>query len=83
MVNSCNKRVPLHNSSQESLTGKKSRPANHNETYLMEKLEHVRSTIIRVVSEGFKDPKIPTWWTSFKEGTFKDFLSQYKKEVNF
>lgn len=75
--------MSLYNFSQESLTGRKRRPADRDETYLVEKLEHARSTIIRVVSEGFKDPKIPTWWTSFKEGTFNDFLSQYKKEVKF
>lgn len=44
-------------------------------------MEHIQSTIIRVASDGFRVPKVPTWWTSFKEGTFKDFLAEYRKEV--
>ncbi|XP_076548743.1 lipid droplet defective isoform X1 [Osmia lignaria lignaria] len=51
-----------------------------NETYLLEKWDHVQSTVIRVATEGFKDVKVPLWWSSFKEGTFEDFLSHYKKE---
>ncbi|XP_043253492.1 retinal-specific phospholipid-transporting ATPase ABCA4 isoform X1 [Colletes gigas] len=54
--------------------------SEYNDAYLEERLDHIRSTIIRVASDGFKEPKIPTWWTSFKEGTYKDFLSQYEKE---
>lgn len=50
-------------------------------SYLLKKLEHVESTIIRAASEGYKDPKVPIWWTSFKEGTLEDFLAQYRKEV--
>ncbi|XP_076176197.1 lipid droplet defective isoform X2 [Ptiloglossa arizonensis] len=53
---------------------------NFNETYFLELLDRVQSMIIRVASEGFKEPKVPAWWTSFKEGTFQDFLSRYKKE---
>ncbi|OAD61200.1 ATP-binding cassette sub-family A member 13 [Eufriesea mexicana] len=53
---------------------------DYNQTYILETIDHVESTMIRVASEGFKEPKIPTWWTSFKEGTFEDFLSRYKKE---
>ncbi|XP_053973403.1 uncharacterized protein LOC128873691 isoform X1 [Hylaeus volcanicus] len=54
--------------------------AEMNETYLEEKLADIRSTIIRVAANGWKDPKVPTWWTSFEESTLKDLLSQYKKE---
>ncbi|XP_033187616.2 lipid droplet defective isoform X1 [Bombus vancouverensis nearcticus] len=53
---------------------------NYDEIYLLEKLQHIESTIIRAASEGFKDPKVPAWWISFKEGTFEDFLTLYKKE---
>ncbi|KZC04437.1 ATP-binding cassette sub-family A member 13 [Dufourea novaeangliae] len=60
----------LHNNSRE-----------FNETYLLERIDRMQSTFVRIMSEGFKEPKVPTWWTSFKEGTFKDFLTQYKKEM--
>ena len=51
-----------------------------NESYLADRMEHIQSTIIRVASDGFRVPKVPTWWTSFKEGTFKDFRAEYRKE---
>ncbi|XP_017788277.1 PREDICTED: uncharacterized protein LOC108570860 [Habropoda laboriosa] len=56
------------------------KPSGYNESYLLDRMQHTQSTIIRVTSEGFKEPKIPPWWTSFKEGTFQAFLSHYKKE---
>ncbi|CAK9819447.1 ATP-binding cassette sub-family A member 13 [Anthophora plagiata] len=58
----------------------KNRSRDYNETYILDRMQHIQSTIIRVASEGFKQPKVPPWWTSFKEGTFKDFVSHYKKE---
>ncbi|XP_078047717.1 lipid droplet defective isoform X2 [Augochlora pura] len=51
-----------------------------NETYFLERVDRLQSTIIRVISEGPRTPKIPMWWTSFKEGTFNDFLTHYRKE---
>nr|XP_012136751.1 PREDICTED: uncharacterized protein LOC100878441 isoform X3 [Megachile rotundata] len=69
--------LPLDAKHEESLvTGS----GEFNETYLMEKWDHAQSTIIRIASEGVKDLKAPLWWTSFKEGTFEDFLSHYKKQ---
>ncbi|CAL7936973.1 unnamed protein product [Xylocopa violacea] len=53
---------------------------SYNASYLFEVMDHFQWTFTRVVSEGFKEPKIPAWWTSFREGTFEDFLSEYKKE---
>jgi len=35
----------------------------------------------RVSLEGFREPKIPTWWTLFEEGTLKSFVTEYKKKV--
>ncbi|XP_032690190.1 uncharacterized protein LOC116853290 isoform X2 [Odontomachus brunneus] len=51
-----------------------------NEMQLLQKLQGFQTTLIRVLSEGYKQPKIPTWWTSFEEGTYKDFEAQYKKK---
>ncbi|XP_023289550.1 uncharacterized protein LOC105698871 [Orussus abietinus] len=48
-----------------------------NETYLLEKLDRFQSSVIRASSEPFRKPKVPTWWTSFEEGTLKDFLKLY------
>ncbi|XP_076641439.1 lipid droplet defective [Halictus rubicundus] len=59
-----------------SRTGEK----EFNETYLLERVDRMQSTIIRIISEGPREPKVPTWWTSFKEGAFNDFLAHYKKE---
>ena len=46
----------------------------------MEKVHKLQTTLIRIISEGFNDVKIPTWWTSFEEGTFKDFLVKYRSK---
>lgn len=51
------------------------------ETELLHRIQGFQATLIRVLSEDFKQPKIPTWWTSFEEGTLKDFVAQYKKKV--
>lgn len=51
------------------------------ETQLLQKLQGFQTTLIRVLSEGYKQPKIPVWWTSFEEGTYKDFAAKYKKQV--
>nr|XP_033323682.1 uncharacterized protein LOC117218991 isoform X1 [Megalopta genalis]XP_033323683.1 uncharacterized protein LOC117218991 isoform X1 [Megalopta genalis]XP_033323684.1 uncharacterized protein LOC117218991 isoform X1 [Megalopta genalis] len=59
-----------------SRTGEK----NFNETYFLERVDRLQSTIIRIISEGPRSPKVPMWWTSFKEGTFNDFLTHYRKE---
>ena len=53
----------------------------YDESYLLKKLARVESTIVRAASEGYKDPKVPIWWTSFREGSLEDFLAQYRKEV--
>ncbi|XP_020291877.1 uncharacterized protein LOC109858741 isoform X2 [Pseudomyrmex gracilis] len=50
------------------------------ETELLHRIQGFQATLIRVLSEDFKQPKIPTWWTSFEEGTLKDFVAQYKKK---
>ncbi|KAK9294638.1 hypothetical protein QLX08_010802 [Tetragonisca angustula] len=52
----------------------------YDESYLLKKLARVESTIVRAASEGYKDPKVPIWWTSFREGSLEDFLAQYRKE---
>nr|XP_031839600.1 uncharacterized protein LOC116430078 isoform X2 [Nomia melanderi] len=51
-----------------------------NETYLLEKMDHALWTVVHAASGGFKEPKVPAWWISFMEGTFKDFLAKYRKE---
>lgn len=51
------------------------------EEQLVQRIQKFQDTLIRVLSEGFKQLKIPAWWTSFKEGTLKDFVAQYKKKV--
>ncbi|XP_076284763.1 lipid droplet defective isoform X2 [Lasioglossum baleicum] len=51
-----------------------------NETFLLERVDRMQSTIIRIISEGPREPKVPSWWTSFKEGAFNDFVAHYKKE---
>ncbi|XP_014474957.1 PREDICTED: ATP-binding cassette sub-family A member 13 isoform X2 [Dinoponera quadriceps] len=48
--------------------------------YEMQWLYGFQTTLIRALSEGYKQPKIPTWWTSFEEGTYKDFVAQYKRK---
>ncbi|XP_076237165.1 lipid droplet defective [Calliopsis andreniformis] len=71
--------LPLDAKYEESLLLRnKSRESN--ESYVLEKTGHIQSMIIRIASEGFKQPKVPAWWTSFKEGTFNDFLAEYRKE---
>lgn len=52
-----------------------------NEIHLLNRIRKFQNTVIRVASEGFKEPKIPTWWTSFEEGTLKDFIAEYKRKV--
>ncbi|XP_033223873.1 phospholipid-transporting ATPase ABCA1 isoform X3 [Belonocnema kinseyi] len=61
------------NSGQENFTV-------YNKTYLMEKIYKFQTTLIRSMSEGFTDVKIPTWWSSFEEGTLKDFLLKYRSK---
>lgn len=51
------------------------------EMQLMQRIHGFQTTLIRVLSEGFKQLKIPIWWTSFEEGTLKDFNAEYKKKV--
>ncbi|KAG7198455.1 hypothetical protein KM043_005838 [Ampulex compressa] len=71
--------LPLDARFEESRVGNDpSAPVN--ETYLLEKTEHLQATLVRVFSEGSKDPKVPTWWTSFEGGTYKDFSAKYKKK---
>lgn len=48
---------------------------------LLRRVQGFQSTLIRVLSEGYKPPRIPTWWTSFEEGTLKDFIAHYKRKV--
>ncbi|XP_011868082.1 PREDICTED: uncharacterized protein LOC105562133 isoform X2 [Vollenhovia emeryi] len=50
------------------------------EAQLLQRVQTFQATLSRVSSEGFKPPKIPAWWTSFEEGTFKDFVAQYKRK---
>ncbi|XP_026675626.1 uncharacterized protein LOC108632621 isoform X2 [Ceratina calcarata] len=64
----------------EEVRPPKNLSGNYSDIYLQERMDHVQSTLIRIATEGFKTVKIPAWWTSFKEGTFEDFLSNYKKE---
>ncbi|XP_066598930.1 uncharacterized protein ldd isoform X2 [Prorops nasuta] len=51
-----------------------------NESFLLEKLYQLESTLIRASLEGFRTPKYPFWWTSFEEGTLKDFNALYKSK---
>ncbi|XP_015191826.1 PREDICTED: uncharacterized protein LOC107074670 isoform X2 [Polistes dominula] len=51
-----------------------------NASYFVDEVNNLASTLIHVSSEGYKNPKVPTWWTSFEEGTLKDFSFQYKKK---
>ncbi|KAL0111880.1 hypothetical protein PUN28_013230 [Cardiocondyla obscurior] len=50
------------------------------ETQLLQRVQEFQATLIRVLSEGYKQPKIPTWWISFEEGSLKDFNAHYKKK---
>lgn len=54
---------------------------NANEMQLLQRLQKFQTVLIHALSEGYKQPRIPTWWTSFEEGTYKDFVAQYKKKV--
>ncbi|KAK0086066.1 hypothetical protein PV325_003922 [Microctonus aethiopoides] len=54
--------------------------ASLNETYFMEQFERFQSTLVRILNEGYKQPKIPTWWTSFQESTLNDFKKQFKNK---
>ncbi|XP_076760468.1 lipid droplet defective [Xylocopa sonorina] len=71
--------LPLNVKYEEALAAMEY-SGNYNASYLFEVMNHCKGTFTRLVFEGFKEPKIPTWWTSFREGTFEDFLSEYKKE---
>jgi len=51
------------------------------ETYLFNRIRKFQNTVNRVSLEGFREPKIPTWWTLFEEGTLKSFITEYKKKV--
>ncbi|XP_035722982.1 uncharacterized protein LOC118441973 isoform X2 [Vespa mandarinia] len=51
-----------------------------NESYFVEEINSSLYTLIRVSLEGYKNLKVPTWWTSFEEGTLKDFSLEYKKK---
>lgn len=51
------------------------------EMQLLQRVQGFQITLIRVLSEGFKQLKIPIWWTSFEEGTLKDFNAEYKRKV--
>jgi len=53
-----------------------------NEEQLLQRVQGFQTTLIRTLSEGFKQPKVPTWWTSFEEGSLKNFIAQYKKKVD-
>ncbi|XP_028048892.2 uncharacterized protein LOC105837746 isoform X2 [Monomorium pharaonis] len=55
-------------------------PESVYEEQLLQSVQRFQDTLIRDMSEGFKQPKIPAWWTSFEEGTLKDFNAQYKKK---
>lgn len=48
---------------------------------LLQSVQGFQTTLIRVLSEGFKQLKVPVWWTSFEDGTLKDFNAEYKKKV--
>ncbi|XP_067204074.1 uncharacterized protein ldd isoform X2 [Linepithema humile] len=50
------------------------------EMQLFQRVQEFQNALIRVLSEGYKEPKIPTWWTSFEEGALKDFKAQYRKK---
>ena len=52
------------------------------EEQLLQRVQGFQTTLIRALSEGFKQPKVPAWWTSFGEGNLKNFIAQYKKKVN-
>lgn len=63
---------------------KNSGPENliiYNKTYLVEKMYKLQTTLIEIAAEGFKEVEVPTWWTSFMEGTLKEFLLKYKNKV--
>lgn len=51
-----------------------------NETYFMDQVEKFQSTLVRVLSEGYKQPKTPSWWTSFQESTWNDFKKQFNSK---
>ncbi|KAF7403454.1 hypothetical protein HZH68_006248 [Vespula germanica] len=51
-----------------------------NASYFVDEVNSLVFTLTRVSLEGYKNPKVPTWWTSFEEGTLKDFSLQYKKK---
>ncbi|XP_050450054.1 uncharacterized protein LOC126850786 isoform X1 [Cataglyphis hispanica] len=50
------------------------------EMRLLQSVQGFQTTLIRVLSEGFKQLKIPIWWTSFEEGALKDFNAEYKRK---
>lgn len=56
-------------------------PESASRTQLLQKVHGFQTTLTHALSKGYKQPKIPTWWTSFEEGTYKDFVAQYKRKV--
>ncbi|XP_011684588.1 PREDICTED: uncharacterized protein LOC105447955 isoform X2 [Wasmannia auropunctata] len=50
------------------------------EEQLLQRVQKFQTALVRALSEGFRQPKIPAWWTSFEEGTLKSFTAQYKKK---
>ncbi|KAG5315958.1 ABCAD protein, partial [Acromyrmex insinuator] len=50
------------------------------EEQLLQRVQGFQITLIRALSEGFKQLKVPAWWTSFEEGSLKNFITQYKKK---
>ncbi|XP_072756384.1 uncharacterized protein Ldd isoform X2 [Anoplolepis gracilipes] len=50
------------------------------EMQLLQRVQGFQTTLIRVLAEGFKQLKIPIWWTLFEENTLKDFSAEYKRK---
>ncbi|KAL6258986.1 hypothetical protein P5V15_008908 [Pogonomyrmex californicus] len=63
-----------------SMSGRAEIPGSVYETQVMQRVQSFQTSLIRFSHEGFKQLKIPAWWTSFEEGTLKDFVAQYKKK---
>ncbi|XP_029170086.1 LOW QUALITY PROTEIN: uncharacterized protein LOC114939826 [Nylanderia fulva] len=70
--------LPYEGKYNNSLTSDMSEAAD--EMQLMQRVRGLQTTLVRVLFEGFKQLKIPIWWTSFEEGTLKDFNADYKKK---
>ncbi|XP_046491171.1 uncharacterized protein ldd isoform X1 [Neodiprion pinetum] len=48
------------------------------ETLILNHIKQLQSLIIKTMAEGFKDFRLPAYWTSFMAGNFKDFLTEYE-----